>query len=93
MQAAVFHQSSTRSWLTDADANALGNNPAFTTADFSAGFKIPNSISFEAFIQNAFGSDGELSRNTVCVPSICGFRPRIYGVKPRLIGVKISQRF
>jgi iron complex outermembrane recepter protein len=93
VQAAVFHQSSTRSWLTDVDADALGNNPAFTTADFSAGFKTPNKISYEAFITNAFGSEGELSRNTVCVPSICGFRPRIYGVKPRLIGIKISQRF
>jgi outer membrane receptor protein involved in Fe transport len=93
VQAAVFHQSSTRSWLTDVDAEALGNNPAFTTADFSAGFKTLNKISYEAFIQNAFGAEGELSRNTVCVPSICGFRPRIYGAKPRLIGIKISQRF
>jgi len=45
------------------------------------------------FIQNAFDERGELSINTVCSPTICGFRPRIYPVKPQFFGMKLGQRF
>jgi iron complex outermembrane recepter protein len=92
VQAAMFHQTSSRSWLTDNEANLLGNTPGFTTYDFSAGFA-HNDMKYEVFLQNAFDSHGELSINTVCVPTICGFRPRIYPAKPQEFGFKISQKF
>ncbi len=37
VQGSVLHQGSTRSYLGDTDADALGNTPKFTTFDFSAG--------------------------------------------------------
>ena len=92
VQAAMFHQTTTRSWLTDNEANLLGPTPGFTTYDFSAGVA-HGDMKYELFLQNAFDSHGELSINTVCVPTICGFRPRIYPTKPQEFGFKISQKF
>ena len=38
VQGSVFHQSSTRNDLQDPIAALMGDSPAFTTFDFSAGF-------------------------------------------------------
>lgn len=92
VQGGVLHQGGTRTWLTDAEYDALGPTKAFTTFDFSAGF-VKGDIHVEAFIQNAFDGRGSLSINTVCVPTICGFRPRFYPTKPQLFGIKIGQQF
>ena len=92
VQGAVLHQSGTRSWLSDAAANELGPTPAFTTFDFSSGIAKDN-WTLELFIQNAFDERGQLSRNTVCVPAICGSEPLIYPVKPQFFGVKFGQHF
>ena len=92
VQAAALFQSSTRSWLTDREAALLGSTGDFATVDFSAGI-IKGNWRAEAFIQNAFDRRGELSINTVCVPTICGGRPRIYPVKPQFFGVKFEQLF
>lgn len=92
LQAATQHQSGTRSYLGDIEANLLGPTRAFTTFDFAIGGRVRN-WSFEAFIQNAFDKRGQLSINTVCVPIYCGPYGRIYPVKPQFFGVKIGQRF
>jgi len=92
IQASVLHQSGTRSYLTTNEANLLGPTRGFTTFDFSAGLRLSN-ITVEAFIQNAFDKRGQLSINTVCVPSICGAGARTYPVKPQLYGIKLGTRF
>ncbi len=66
--------------------------PGFTTADFSVGLAHGN-LTYEAFIQNAFDERGILSKNTVCVVSVCGAYARDYVTKPQFFGIKIGQRF
>ncbi len=91
-QAGLGHQSGTRSYLTDVEADLLGNTDEFTTVDFSVGGKLGN-YSLEAFIQNAFDERGILSLNTACVPTICGAYARAYPIKPQMFGLKLSARY
>ena len=92
VQGSMLHQSGTRSYLTDLEANLLGPTKGFTTFDFSIGADFGR-FTIEAFIQNAFDRRGILSINTVCVPSICGGGRRYYPVKPQLFGMKIGTKF
>ena len=92
LQGGMLHQSGTRSYLGILEGSLLGDTPSFTTFDFSAGGRL-GSFSIEVFIQNAFDSHGQLSRNSVCVPVYCGQYGRILPVKPQLFGVKLAQRF
>jgi outer membrane receptor protein involved in Fe transport len=92
VQATVNHQSGTRSYLTDSGAAALGNTGGFSTVDFSLGADM-GQWKWQAYIQNALDRRGILSRNTACVPNICGAFARSYPIKPRLIGVKLGTSF
>lgn len=92
VQGSMLHQSGVSNFLDTADDLAVGSTQPFTTFDFSVGTKI-GSISFEAFIQNAFDRRGILSKNTFCAPTYCGQYARSYPVKPQLFGIKASQRF
>ena len=92
IQGSMLHQSGTRSYLTDLEANLLGPTKQFTTFDFSVGADF-GQFTIEGFIQNAFDQRGILSINTVCVPSICGGGRRYYPVKPQQFGVKIGAKF
>jgi outer membrane receptor protein involved in Fe transport len=92
VQGAVNHQSGTTSYLTPDGNAALGNTEAFTTFDFSAGYRFGR-MSFEGFIQNAFDERGILSKNITCAPSLCAPYARLYPTKPQYYGIRISQRF
>jgi iron complex outermembrane recepter protein len=92
VQAGANHQSSTTNYVTTVGEQVLGPNTGFTTADFSVGLSHGN-LTYEAFIQNAFDERGILSRNTVCVVSVCGAYARDYVTKPQFFGIKIGQRF
>jgi iron complex outermembrane recepter protein len=92
VQAGLNHQSSTTNYVTTVGQQELGSNAGFTTADFSAGFAHGN-LTYEAFIQNAFDERGVLSKNTVCVVSVCGAYARSYVTKPQFFGIRIGQRF
>ena len=92
VQAAMFHQGGTRSFLTDADFAAVGPTRGFTTFDFSAGLKWDN-WRIEAYIQNAFDKRGALSLNTACATQICGQFSRTYPTKPQIFGVKAGVDF
>lgn len=92
VQGSVFHQSGTRSFLTDADFAAVGATRGFTTVDFSAGLKW-DSWRIEAYIQNAFDERGALTLNTACATQICGQFSRVYPVKPQIFGIKAGVDF
>ena len=92
VQATVFHQGGTRSFLTDADFAAVGPTRGFTTFDFAAGLKW-DSWRIEAYIQNAFDKRGALSLNTACATQICGQFARTYPVKPQIFGIKAGVDF
>ena len=91
-QAAVNHQSGTRSYLNDFEAALLGPTAPFTTVDFAIGADMGR-WNFQAYVQNAFDERGILSINTVCVPNICGAYARSYPIKPRLFGLKAGYRY
>jgi iron complex outermembrane receptor protein len=93
VQAAMNYQSSTHSFLLVQDYASVGKLPGFATFDFSAGAKLTNNMTLEAFIQNAFDKRGQLSRNTACATSYCGVYYRVYPIKPQLFGIKLGQKF
>ena len=94
VQGSVFHQSSTRNDLQEPIALAMGDSPAFTTFDFSAGFG-RNNWQLQAFIQNAFDERGEINRFAQCNDFLgyCVSHPRVYPVKPQYFGIKFEQHF
>ena len=91
-QAAVLHQSGTRSFLGLSDDQAVGDSPAFTTLDFAVGGSKGNA-SIELFIQNAFDTRGQLTHNIFTAPSTSGQYYRIYPIKPQYFGIKFGQKF
>jgi outer membrane receptor protein involved in Fe transport len=93
VQAAMMYQSSTHSFLLVQDYGSVGKLPGFATFDFSAGAKLSNNMTIEAFIQNAFDKRGQLSRNTACATSYCGVYYRVYPIKPQIFGLKVGQKF
>lgn len=92
VQAGAQHQSGTRSYLTTAAAEAMGPTDGFTTFDFSIGGTI-GSWDFEAFIQNAFDSRGQLSRNTICTIPSCFTHPLVYPTRPQFFGFRVGRDF
>ena len=72
---------------------ALGEEPAYTVADFSFGVK-KDSMHYELYINNAFDKRAVLDRFAECDASSCGVIA-MYTVpnQPRTIGLKIGQRF
>jgi iron complex outermembrane recepter protein len=94
LQGAVFHQTSTRNDIQDPVATAMGDSPAFTTFDFSAGFGRDN-WQLSAFIQNAFDERGEINRFAQCadIEGYCQSHPRVYPIRPQYFGIKFGQKF
>ena len=94
LQGTVNHQSGTTTHLLAADAGTFYGLPTkqFTTFDFSVGTSYANWTA-SLFIQNAFDERGILSKNSVCVPGICGQYARVYPVKPQYFGVRFGQKF
>ncbi len=92
VQGTVFHQASS-TFSLEADHNAwVGDTPAFTTFDMSAGFG-KNNWKLEGFIQNMFDERGELGRFSQCNTQYCNQHARVYPIKPQFFGIKFSQNF
>jgi iron complex outermembrane recepter protein len=94
VQGTVFHQADVRNALQDDSAAAIGDSPAFTTFDLSAGISRDN-WQLQAFIQNVFDERGELGRVTQCndFEGYCQAHARVYPIKPQFFGIKFSQNF
>ena len=92
-QISMLHQSSSTSLLKVSDNLQLGDAPAFTSFDFSFGGALSNHTTFALFIQNAFDTHGQLSRNAECVINACLANGRIYPIKPQQFGIKFGQKF
>ncbi|WP_159015407.1 TonB-dependent receptor [Cognatiluteimonas profundi] len=91
-QAAVIHQGDRRTDLRTAENNLLGNLPAYTLADLSAGFKKGN-WALDFFLKNAFDKRTELARFAECATAVCGNEPYIVTTQPRTFGIRFSQDF
>jgi iron complex outermembrane recepter protein len=92
VQGTVIHQASSTSQLNIAENDLMGNLPHFTTVDFGLGTGKQNWHA-EAYIENAFGEQGQLSRNAECASANCFSNYRVYPVKPMNFGVKFGQKF
>ena len=91
LQGALVTQGDVIPALDVADAQALGNQPAYSSFDFTAGVQRGN-WSAEFFIDNAFDKRGEANRFSNCTPSVCT-TPYIIPTQPRSIGLSFNQHF
>jgi outer membrane receptor protein involved in Fe transport len=93
LQASVFHVGSRTADLRYVAAAALGKEPAYTTADFSAGLE-KNKMTAELYVSNAFDKRAVLDRYAECDVTSCG-QIAIYSLpnQPRTIGVKFGEKF
>ena len=93
LQASVFHVGARTADLRYVAAAALGEEPAYTTADFSAGIE-KDKITAELYVSNAFDKRAVLDRYAECDVTSCG-QIAIYSLpnQPRTIGVKFGEKF
>lgn len=94
VQAALFHQGSATFGLEAIHNAAVGDTPAFSTLDLSAGMG-RNHWNLEAFIQNVTDERGELGRFSQCndFALYCNQHARVYPIKPQFFGIKFAQSF
>ena len=84
--------------LRTAQRDVLGQVPAYTIANFSAGFG-NDSYSVELFINNAFDEEGQTDRWAQCDALICGLQGTplngryVTPTAPRTVGIKFGQKF
>jgi outer membrane receptor protein involved in Fe transport len=90
-QGAVVYQSDAIPALAVDDAQIIGKQPAYTTADLSFGLASGNWTA-ELFVENVTDELGEATRYTPCSPSICA-SALVVTVRPRTFGLKFGQRF
>jgi len=79
--------------LRQVAAQLLGEEPAYTVADFSAGLE-KDGLTAALFVSNAFDKRAVLDRYSECDVQQCG-AVAIYNLpnQPRTIGVKFGQKF
>jgi len=91
-QGAAVYQGSSFADLLDTDRALLGEQAAYTIADFSAGLA-KNNYSFELYLNNAFDERAELYKYAQCANDVCGVNPYIITNQPRTVGLKFGQKF
>ena len=93
VQGSVVYVGSRTADLRYLASQALGEEPAYTVADFSAGVE-RDSLTAELFVSNAFDKRAILDRYSECDVLQCG-AVAIYNLpnQPRTFGVKFGQRF
>ncbi len=106
VQGSLVYQSQSTSQLTPAEAELVGNQPAYGIADFTAGVTKGNT-SVELFINNAFDKRAQLYRFAECpvyspvlvgTPTslgtpLCGLKPYVDVNTPRMFGIRFGQTF
>lgn len=91
VQGTSTFQSSLRSELRQAQADALGNSPPYVLFDFTAGVE-KNDWSAEFFVKNAFDARASNLRSTPCNALVCQ-RVYSYVARPQTFGLRFGQKF
>lgn len=101
-QVAVVHVGERTSDLRVYANDLIGNMPAYTTADFTAGVKY-HGMTLDVYINNAFDERGQLFRYAECAAATCAAHNvvpqypngQVYTVmnQPRTVGIRFSQEF
>ncbi len=93
VQASAIHVGERTSDLRTLAANALGNEPAYTVVNLSAGMEI-QSFHYQVYVDNAFDKRAVLNKYAECDVLLCGAIAKyIVPNQPRTIGVKFGQKF
>ncbi len=93
LQGSLVYQSASWSDLLKADRDTLGQQPAYTTVDFSGGI-VKDNWSVELTLLNAFDTRAQLYRYTECTISVCGpGTTYIVPNKPRTISLRVGTKF
>ncbi|MFC4526920.1 TonB-dependent receptor [Dyella halodurans] len=102
VQAAVVHVGARQSDLRLYERGLLGEMPAYTTADLSAGIK-KNGRSLDFYVTNVFDKRGQLYRFAECAEAVCAAHNvvpaypngQVYTVmtQPRTFGLRFTQEF
>ena len=93
VQASAMYVGERTSDLRTLAANALGDMPSYTVADFSAGMQV-NNIHYQLYVNNAFDKRAVLNKYAECDVLLCGaISQYIVPNQPRTIGVKFGQKF
>jgi outer membrane receptor protein involved in Fe transport len=91
VQGAVVYQSDAIPVLPTDDARLLGRQPAYATADLSAGIARGNWMA-ELYIENVTDELGEVSRYSPCATAVCT-SANVVTVRPRTFGLQFGQKF
>jgi outer membrane receptor protein involved in Fe transport len=93
VQASAVHVGERTSDLRTLAANKLGDMPAYTVVDVSAGVEM-KSFHYEVYVNNAFDKRAVLNRYAECDVLLCGaIAQYVVPNQPRTIGVKFGQKF
>lgn len=91
-QVAMVHQGSAPQDMRTLEGGIIGDLPAYTSFDLSAGFQFPW-FDLDFFIRNASDERGELYRYTECQIAVCGAQYYVVPTQPRTFAVRVSQSF
>jgi outer membrane receptor protein involved in Fe transport len=93
VQASAVYVGERTSDLRTLAANALGDMPAYTVVDVSAGVEM-KSFHYGIYLNNAFDRRAVLNRYAECDVLLCGaIAQYVVPNQPRTIGVKFGQKF
>lgn len=91
-QIAMVHQGSAPQDIRTVENAIIGELPAYTSFDLSAGMQFPL-FNLDVFIRNVTDERGELYRYTECQIAVCGAQYYIVPIQPRTFAVRLSRQF
>ena len=91
-QIAMVHQGSAPQDIRTVEGAIIGELPAYTSFDLSAGIQFPL-FNLDVFIRNVTDERGELYRYTECQIAVCGAQYYIVPIQPRTFAVRLSRQF
>ncbi len=91
-QISMVHQGSAPQDIRTVESAIIGELPAYTSFDLSAGIQFPL-FDLDVFIRNVTDERGELYRYTECQIAVCGAQYYIVPIQPRTFAVRLSRQF
>jgi outer membrane receptor protein involved in Fe transport len=91
-QISMVHQGSAPQDIRTVESAIIGELPAYTSFDLSAGIQFPL-FNLDFFIRNATDERGELYRYTECQIAVCGAQYYVVPIQPRTFAVRVSRQF
>jgi outer membrane receptor protein involved in Fe transport len=92
VQAVLNYQGASWADLRTLERGILGQQPAYTVVNFTAGFGKDNWMA-ELTLDNAFDERAQLYRYAECTPTVCGPETYIIPNRPRTVSLHFSQSF